>query len=216
MWHVLYIKSCRTHLTLSPALLLSIQRRHEAHPLPLAAIHAPPPNMIPEQLQNLTLPPPLRHRPIRGAEIAHRLRPLATRRLTLNHVVSVAGVGGARAALGDGRVGRGRVRRRRGLALRRPVVDVPVVLVEEQVVLVKLCGRHGGEVGGGEGGEEEVRLEGSALAGLVCSGVSKCSYEDFTLFERKKGPRRTEKARALGVVVFAYAAEGLNLELGPF
>lgn len=32
---------------------------------------------------------------------------------------------------------------------------------------MELLGGHGGQVGGGEGGEEEVRFEGAALAGLV-------------------------------------------------
>lgn len=51
--------------------------------------------------------------------------------------------------------------------LRRPVVDVPVVLVEEQVVLRHLLFRHGGEVLVCEGREEQICLENTALAGLV-------------------------------------------------
>ena len=38
------------------------------------------------------------------------------------------------------------------------VVDVPVVFVKEEVVLPKLRRGHGLEVGGGEGGEQEVGL----------------------------------------------------------
>lgn len=48
-----------------------------------------------------------------------------------------------------------------------PVVNVPVVFVEEAVVFGELGGGHLGEVGGGEGGEEEVGFEGAAFAGLV-------------------------------------------------
>jgi hypothetical protein len=39
-----------------------------------------------------------------------------------------------------------------------PVVDVPVVLVKEKIVLLKLLGGHCLEVAIGEGGHEEVTL----------------------------------------------------------
>jgi len=55
--------------------------------------------------------------------------------------------------------------------LRRPVVDVPVVFVKEAVVGEELGECHGREVAVGEGGHEEVRFEGSALATLVWRGV---------------------------------------------
>lgn len=54
-----------------------------------------------------------------------------------------------------------------GRLLRGPVVNIPVVLVEEQVVLLKLGRGHGLEMGLGEGGEDEVGFEGAAFAGLV-------------------------------------------------
>jgi hypothetical protein len=40
--------------------------------------------------------------------------------------------------------------------LRGPVVDVPVVFVEEGVELLQLGGRHGAEVGVGESGQQQV------------------------------------------------------------
>ena len=51
--------------------------------------------------------------------------------------------------------------------MRGPVVNVPVVLVEEEVVLGEEVGGHGGEFGRDEGGEEEVGLEGAAFARLI-------------------------------------------------
>lgn len=42
------------------------------------------------------------------------------------------------------------------LLLSGPVVDVPVVLVEEVVVLVEEVRRESGEIGRGKGGEEEI------------------------------------------------------------
>lgn len=57
---------------------------------------------------------------------------------------------------------------RQGRLLSGPVVNVPVVFVEEEVVLLELFGGHGLEVGLGEGGEDEVGFEGAAFAGLVC------------------------------------------------
>ena len=57
------------------------------------------------------------------------------------------GVGGGVGALGvgggeGGAAALGRLVRGRGRLLRGPVVDVPVVLVEEAVVLLQLGGRH--------------------------------------------------------------------------
>lgn len=93
-----------------------------------------------------------------------------------------AGVG-RRARVGGryrGRRGRsaGRRRGRRGFGggrhgvggrlLRGPVVDVPVVLVEEAVELGHLVAGHGGQVRVREGGQKQVGLEGPALAALVC------------------------------------------------
>jgi hypothetical protein len=51
--------------------------------------------------------------------------------------------------------------------LGRPVVDVPVVLVEEEVVLLQELGRHRGQLGVGEGAEEEVTLERTSLTALI-------------------------------------------------
>lgn len=48
-----------------------------------------------------------------------------------------------------------------------PVVNVPVVLVKEEVVFAHLGEGHVGEVRGGEGGQKEVRFESAAFAGLV-------------------------------------------------
>lgn len=129
--------------------------------------------MRPQTRQDLTVLPSLRHRPVRRLEAARRLRPLARVRAILpenlverlfassrGDAVRSSGVRG-RGALG---FGRGEIRtctfsvrdgsRRR--LLRSPVVDVPVVLVEERVKLLQLGGRHGAEVGVGEGGQEQI------------------------------------------------------------
>lgn len=87
--------------------------------------------MVPQHVENLAAPPSLRHRPIRRLEVAHRLRPLARGWLGAHDAIV-------------GRVRRGHPRPR--LALRGPVVDVPVVFVEKQVVLRQEARRHGGEV----------------------------------------------------------------------
>lgn len=126
--------------------------------------------MLPQQAQNLAIPPALRHRPVGRLERAHRLRPLPAPRRTLPPgigLLSLARRGralvlgrGLRGCGGGGRadapLGRLLRRGRVGGGLRGPVVDVPVVFVEEEVVLLELGGGHGDEVGGGEGGEEEV------------------------------------------------------------
>lgn len=95
--------------------LLLPQGGHETHALALVAVDAPRPHVLPQQLQDLALLPALGHGPVRGAEVADRLRPLA---------------GGGFAGGGDvlclGRVGGGE-----RLALGGPVVDVPVVLVHQ-------------------------------------------------------------------------------------
>ena len=54
-----------------------------------------------------------------------------------------------------------------GGLLRCPVVDVPVVFVEEEVVLAELGVCHAGEVDGCEGGEEEVGFKCSPFSALV-------------------------------------------------
>lgn len=125
--------------------------------------------MLPQQLEHLAAPPALRHRPIRGLVVADGLRPLALGRVAHGDdavLVEVLGVGGdgSRGCLA---VGNGRVGGRGGIVLGCPVVDVPVVFVEEEVVLGELGFGHGLEVFGGEGGEEEVAFQGSAFAGLV-------------------------------------------------
>lgn len=148
-----------------PLLNLIPQRRHKPHPLALLPIRTPPPNMHPQHVQNLTILPPLRHRPIRGLKRSNRLRPLARRPLALDLEV----LGGCGAA-GGVRVGE-------LLLLCRPVVDVPVVLVEEEVVLVEEWTGECGQVRGGEGGEEEVGFEGAAFAGLVWMGEYLCGFD---------------------------------------
>lgn len=137
------------------ARLPRVQLGHELHPRALA-VNAPTPHMGADHVENLAVPPPRRHGAVRGLEVANRLRPLARGRVARDLVAG---------GLGVGRVGR--VRRRQLLLLRGPVVDVPVVLVEQQVVLVEQRRGERRQVLGGEGGEEEVGFERSALAGLV-------------------------------------------------
>lgn len=122
--------------------------------------------MVPQQAQDLTVPPPRRHRPVRRLVVADRLRPLAARGLALDLLDFVVRRRRRGRALGDAGVGV-RLRRVRRLQLRGPVVDVPVVLVEEEVVLVEELGGERLQVCRGEGGQQEVGLEGTSLAGLV-------------------------------------------------
>lgn len=116
----------------SPLLNLITQRRHKPHPLALVPIRTPTSHMAPQHLQNLTILPPGGHRTIGGLESADGLRPLAGRPLALDLEV-LGGRGAARW-----------VRARQLLLLRRPVVDVPVVFVEEEVVLVEEWARQAG------------------------------------------------------------------------
>ena len=136
-------------------------------------------DMRPQPRQNLAVLPPLRHRPVSRLEAPSRLRPLARVSLVLPEdlvkrlLAGGLGVGvrrarvGGRHGVGHGGalgLGRGEIgaralgvgNRGRGGFLRGPVVDVPVVFVEEGVELLQLGGRHGAEVGVGEGGEEQV------------------------------------------------------------
>ena len=48
-----------------------------------------------------------------------------------------------------------------------PVVNVPVVLIEEEVILLEELGRHGAQLGIGEGAEEKIALECTSLTTLV-------------------------------------------------
>lgn len=100
--------------------------------------------MVPQKLENLTVLPSRRHRAVRRLERSDGLRPLSHGAITLDLKI-----------LGRGRAA-GWVGVRKFLLLSRPVVNVPVVLVEEEVVLVEEVRRKGGEVGGGKGREEEV------------------------------------------------------------
>jgi hypothetical protein len=137
-------------------------------------------DMRPQPRQNLAVLPPLRHRPVRRLEPPRRLRPLARVSLVLpENLVERLLAGGLGIAVrrrasisgrhGVGHVGalgfgRGEIGARAlgvgdgsgGGFLRGPVVDIPVVFVEEGVELLELGGGHGAEVGVGEGGEEEV------------------------------------------------------------
>ncbi len=116
-------------------------------------------NMPPQHGQNLAVLPPLRHRSIRRLEGTDRLSPLAAPGCALSPLVGFGLVHWLALCRGSGEGGIAAFRRfmrGRRRFLRGPVVDVPVVLVEEEVVLFELLGRHVGEVGVGEGGEEEV------------------------------------------------------------
>jgi hypothetical protein len=137
----------------TPLLIKRLNIRHHPQPLPLLlparlASSAPRFHMLAQLLQNLTVPPPHRHGPVRRLERPHRLRPLARCRLPLplvlllHHVVPLSlAVDIAPLRSGRGQVAaaafRGLGAGRRG-RLRRPVVDVPVVFVEEEVVLLEL------------------------------------------------------------------------------
>ena len=51
--------------------------------------------------------------------------------------------------------------------LRGPVVDVPVIFVEEEIVLLEKLRGHGRELGVGEGAHKKIALKCSALTTLV-------------------------------------------------
>lgn len=156
------------HLPPLPYPTLTPQPRHKSHPSPLPTPPGPPrPNMLPQPPQHLTPLPPSRHRPIRRPIRPQRLRPLPLRRLHYLPLLFIL----RRLPLCVGCGGRSRL-----LGLGSPVVDVPVILVEETIVFGHLGGCHGGEVRVGEGGEEEVGFADAAFAGLVWRwGVSFCS-----------------------------------------
>lgn len=94
--------------------------------------------MIPQHGENLTILPPRGDRSIRWLEVADSLRPLTRGRVTRDFVSRWLGILG-------GWVCRGEL-----FLLCGPVVNVPVVLVEEEVVLVEELGGKGGEVLGCE------------------------------------------------------------------
>lgn len=113
--------------------------------------------------------------------------------------------------------------------MRRPVVDVPVVFVEEEVVFAHLGERHGGEVCGGEGGEEQIGFKYAALAGLVLGlCVSAMSYmihciagkggerqrQKRWVWKAVESGRRTCESCAHGLRVLAVSAKWLDFELG--
>ena len=154
-------------------------RRHHTESLALHLLNlalsisdtssAPLLDVPPQQRQDLAVPPPRWNRPVRWLECANGLGPLAgaglafllvldlyvlTLRILCRKTISTA--------LGC------LVRGGRRL-LRSPVVDVPVVLVQEQVVLLEQLGRHGTKLGVGESAHEEVTFEGSPLAALICA-----------------------------------------------
>lgn len=143
--------------------------------------------MIPQHGENLAVLPPRGDGSVRGLEVANRLRPLARGRVACDLVARRLGVLG------------GWVRRGELLLLRGPVVNVPVVLVEEEVVLVEQLGGERGEVLGCECREEEVGLEGSALAGLV---FILCQLPSSSSWWREE---HTHKTSSLGGVVLAYS-----------
>jgi hypothetical protein len=92
--------------------------------------------MLPQQLQDLAIPPPLGHRPVCGPEVADSLRPLAGGWVALDDVLLVRGACGRGWRARDAGVGV-RLGVGVGLELGGPVVDIPVVLVEEEVVLIE-------------------------------------------------------------------------------
>ncbi len=49
-----------------------------------------------------------------------------------------------------------------------PIVNIPIVLIQEEVVLLKLLRRHLCKVGVCEGGEEQITFECAPLAALIC------------------------------------------------
>lgn len=162
-----------------------LQRRHERHPAPLPRLL---PHMFPQQPQDLAIAPPSRDRSVRRLESTHGLGPLARAGIvvgfrflrpvfctcTCSQCLQLYRTRRSRRSSSSTRIN-ARSRRNGGLGaapvigiagrrggerrvLRRPVVDVPVVLVEEEVQLRHLRPRHAREVRLGEGREEEIRF----------------------------------------------------------
>jgi hypothetical protein len=117
----------------------------------------------PQLIKDLAVPPARRYRPIGRLEVAHRLRPLARGRLACDLVALRLRVN----VRGGWRLRGRRVRGRELLLLRGPVVNIPIVLIEETVVLVEELGGQRGEVSSCEGGKKKIGFESSTLSGLV-------------------------------------------------
>ncbi len=69
-----------------------------------------------------------------------------------------------------------------------PIVDIPIVLIQEEVVLLELLRRHLCKVGVCEGGEEEITFECTPLAALIYKGrnlVSGCILERKHIVEKR-------------------------------
>lgn len=137
-----------------------LQLRHETHPLPsLLALEIRPHDttsaaindMLSQHTHNLAVLPPLRDRSIGGLEGANRLRPLTAPRCTRDPPpVRLTYRSAVRSSLRllcgclPLHVRRSEVRtstfsvgeRRRRRLLSSPVIDIPIVLVEEKVVLL--------------------------------------------------------------------------------
>lgn len=79
-----------------------------------------------QHVEDLAIPPPHGHGSIRSLEVADCLGPFTSRRVAGNLIAGRLGV------LKLGRVCVGEF-----LLLRRPVVQIPVVLVEEEIELVE-------------------------------------------------------------------------------
>lgn len=133
--------------------------------------------MFPQQRQNLRVAPALRDGSICGLERPGHVLPLAgdvLRPLKLLGACRCLRGGGRRGSACCGLGGQirrgalGGLKRGRGGLLRRPVVYVPVVLVEKGVVGSELRGGETVQVGAGEGGEEEVGFQGPAFPTLIC------------------------------------------------
>jgi hypothetical protein len=154
-------------------------RRHHAQSLALRLLglapgisdtsSAPLLDVPPQQRQDLAVPPPSRNGPVCWLEGANGLGPLAGAGLAFPLVLDLYVL-----AL--------RVGRRKSISttlgclvrggcwlLRCPVVNVPIVLIQKQVILFEELGRHGSELGVGKRAHEEVTLECSPLAALICA-----------------------------------------------
>lgn len=93
---------------------------------------------MPQHCEDLTILPPRGDGSVRWLEVADSLRPLARGRVARDLVSRGLGILGRWVCGGE------------LLLLRGPVVNVPVVLIEEEVVLVEELGGQCGEVLGCE------------------------------------------------------------------
>lgn len=126
------------------------------------AASTPFPDMSPEHAQNLTVFPSLRHRPVCRFESTNSLSPLSTSRSSLSPCLGLLSLSlvGRRGVVGS--LARMILRRPLGIfercrrvrwGLGGPIVNIPIIFVQEVIILLELSFVHGGQICGSERGQ---------------------------------------------------------------